>query len=137
VARDRGCDRVAVAAGTRESTIIRGRSDERPEMQRDSDPTLSPLQEALLGYKQSDLEKALIDWAREHWPMAARGMIYAKKEADDTVSGVQGIRDDQAKLALQVAVRAAIAERELVIRAIAAVLPEWIEARYGLTPRGE
>jgi hypothetical protein len=102
---------------------------------RESDPTLSPLQEALLGYKASDLEKSLIDWAREHWPMAARGMIYAKKEADDTVSGVQGIRDDQAKLALQVAVRASIAERELLIRAIAAVLPDWLESRYGLTPK--
>ncbi len=106
-------------------------------MQRDSDPTLSPLQEALLGYTASDLEKSLIDWAREHWPMAARGMIYAKKEANDTVHGVQGIRDDQAKHALQVAVRAAIAERELLIRAIAAVLPDWLESRYGLTPKGE
>lgn len=104
---------------------------------RESDPTLSPLQEALLGYHPSDLEKGLIDWAREHWPMAARGMIYAKKEAEDTVSGVQGVRDDQAKLALEISVRAAIAERELVIRAIAAVLPEWLEARYGLTPKGE
>lgn len=104
-------------------------------MQRDSDPTLSPLQEALLGYKASDLEKALIDWAREHWPMAARGMIYAKKEADDTVSGVQGIRDDNAMLALQLAARVSIAERELLIRAMAAVLPEWIESRYGLTPK--
>lgn len=104
-------------------------------MQRDSDPTLSPLQEALLGYKASDLEKALIDWAREHWPMAARGMIYAKKEANDTVSGVQGIRDDNAMLALQLAARVSIAERELLIRAMAAVLPEWIESRYGLTPK--
>jgi len=104
-------------------------------MQRDSDPTLSPLQEALLGYKASDLEKALIDWAREHWPMAARGMIYAKKEANDTVSGVQGIRDHNAMLALQLAARVSIAERELLIRAMAAVLPEWIESRYGLTPK--
>ncbi len=104
-------------------------------MQRDSDPTLSPLQEALLGYQASDLEKALIDWAREHWPMAARGMIYAKKEADDTVSGAQGIRDDNAMLALQIAARVSIAERELLIRALAAVLPEWLESRYGLTPK--
>jgi hypothetical protein len=106
-------------------------------MQRDSDPTLNELQEALLGYKASDLETALLEWAREHWPMAARGMIYAKKEADDTVSGVQGIRDDNAMQALQVAARVSIAERELLIRAIAAVLPEWLESRYGLTPKGD
>lgn len=102
---------------------------------RDSDPTLSELQEALLGYTQSDLEEALINWAREHWPQAARGMIYAKKEAEDTVSGVRGLRDDQARLALDLAARVAIAERELVIRAIAAVLPKWLEENYGLTPK--
>jgi hypothetical protein len=102
---------------------------------RDSDPTLSPLQEALIGYKPSDLEDALIKWSRDHWPMAARGMIYAKKEAEDTVSGVQGLRDDQAKLALALATRVAISERELVMRTLAAVLPEWIEKRYGLTPK--
>lgn len=102
---------------------------------RDSDPTLSPLQEALIGYKPSDLEDALIKWSREHWPMAARGMIYAMKEADDTVSGVQGLRDEQAKKALQLATRVAISERELVMRTLAAVLPDWIEKRYGLTPK--
>lgn len=105
--------------------------------QRDSDPTLSPLQEALIGYKATDLEEALIKWSREHWPMAARGMIYAKKEADDTVSGVQGLRDDQAKLALAVAARVAIAERELLIRTLAAILPEWIEKRYGIAPKDQ
>jgi hypothetical protein len=81
---------------------------------RDSDPTLSDLQEALFGYHPSDLEESLITWTREHWPQAARGMIYAKKEAEDTV---------------------AIAERELVIRAMAAILPQWLEETYGLTPR--
>lgn len=103
---------------------------------RDSDPTPNDLQETLFVYKASDLEQSLIDWAREHWPMAARGMIYAKQEAENTVSGVRGIRDDQVQLALQYAVRASIAERELLIRAIAAVLPEWLEAQYGLTPKG-
>ncbi len=105
--------------------------------QRDSDPTLSPLQEALFGYKPTDLEDALIKWSREHWPMAARGMIYAKKEADDTVSGVRGLRDDQAQLALDLAARLAISERELLIRAIAAILPEWIEKRYGIAPKDQ
>lgn len=104
---------------------------------RDSDPTLSPLQEALIGYKPTDLEDALIKWSREHWPMAARGAIYAKKEADDTISGVQGLRDDQAKLALALAARIAIAERELLIRTIAAILPEWIEKRYGIAPKDQ
>lgn len=105
--------------------------------QRDSDPTLSPLQEALIGYKPTDLEDALIKWSREHWPMAARGMIYAKKEADETVSGVQGLRDDQAKLALDLATRVSISERELLIRAIAAILPGWIEERYGIAPKDQ
>lgn len=106
-------------------------------MPRDSDPTPSDLQKALFLYEASDLETSLINWAREHWPMAARGMIYAKKEAQDTVSGVQGVRDDQAKLALEIAARVAISERELLIRGLAAVLPEWLESRYGLTPKGE
>ncbi len=106
-------------------------------MSRDSDPTPSALQKALFLYEASDLETSLINWAREHWPMAARGMIYAKKEAQDTVSGVQGVRDDQAKLALEIAARVAISERELLIRGLAAVLPEWLESRYGLTPKGE
>lgn len=104
---------------------------------REKDTTLSPLQEALIGYSPSDLEDALIKWSRDHWPMAARGMVYAKKEADDTVSGVQGIHDDDAKLALAIAARVAISERELTMRTIAAVLPEWLESRYGLTPKGE
>jgi hypothetical protein len=106
-------------------------------MPRDSDPTPNELQKALLLYEASDLETSLIEWAREHWPMAARGMIYAKKEAQDTISGVQGLRDDQAKLALEISARLAISERELVIRALAAVLPEWLESRYGLTPKGQ
>lgn len=105
-------------------------------MQREADPTLSDLQQALLGYEPSSLETALIEWTREHWPMAARGMIYAKKEALDTVSGVGGIRDDNAKLALEVAARVAIAERELLIRGLAAILPKWLEENYGLTPKG-
>ena len=104
-------------------------------MPRDSDPTPNELQKALFEYEATDLETALIEWAREHWPMAARGMIYAKKEAEDTVSGVQGIRDDQARLALEIAVRAAISERELLIRGLASVLPEWLERTYGLTPK--
>jgi hypothetical protein len=62
-------------------------------------------------------------------------MIYAKREADDTVSGVRGIRTDETMLALQVAVRAAISERDLTMRAIAAILPEWLETTYGLTPK--
>lgn len=106
-------------------------------MTRDSDPTPNELQKALFIYEATDLEESLIEWAREHWPMAARGMLYAKKEAQDTVSGVQGVRDEQAKLALEISARLAISERELLIRAIAAVLPEWLESRYGLTPKGE
>ena len=104
-------------------------------MSRDSDPTPSELQKALFLYEATDLEKSLIEWAREHWPMAARGMLYAKKEAQDTVSGVRGVRDEQAQLALEISARLAISERELLIRAIAAVLPEWLESRYGLTPK--
>ena len=106
-------------------------------MTRDSDPTPSDLQKALFVYEATDLETSLIEWAREHWPMAARGMLYAKKEAQDTVSGVQGVREEQAKLALELAARLAISERELLIRGIAAVLPEWLESRYGLTPKGQ
>jgi hypothetical protein len=104
-------------------------------MQRDADPTLSDLQRALLGYDPTPLESRLIEWAREHWTMAARGMVYAKKEAGETISGVSGLRDDQARLALEIATRVAIAERELVLRAIAHVLPEWLEATYGLSER--
>ncbi len=102
-------------------------------MQREFNP--NELQKALLGYDPSDLESSLLEWAREHWPMAARGMIYAKREAEDTVSGVQGVRDPDIKLALEIAVRAAIAERELTMRTIAAVLPAWLERTYGLTPK--
>ena len=106
-------------------------------MTRDSDPTPNDLQKALFVYEATDLETSLINWAREHWPMAARGMLYAKKEAYDTVSGVQGVRDEQAKLALEIGARLAISERELLIRALAAVLPEWLESQYGLTPKGQ
>ena len=102
---------------------------------RDSDPTLNPLQKALLEYEQSDLEKRLIDWVRENWGQAARGMVYARKEAENTVSGVGQIRSDEGKLVLEVAARVAIAERELVARAIAAILPQWLEDNYGLTPK--
>ncbi len=104
---------------------------------READPTPNELQEALFGYHPSDLEEGLIKWAREHWPQAARGMIYAKKEAQDTVSGVQGLRDEQAIMALEIAARVAIAERELVMRTLAEILPKWLEERYGLTPKGE
>ncbi len=102
---------------------------------RDSKPELSPLQDAIINYHATDLEEELITWAREHWPMAARGMIYNKKEGDDLISGVQGLRDEQAKHALSVAARLAVAQRELLIRAIAAVLPGWLEERYGLVPK--
>ena len=104
-------------------------------MSRDSDPTPNELQRALLGYDPTPLETSLIDWAREHWAMAARGLVYAKKEAGETIAGVSGIRDHDARQALEVAARVAIAERELTLRAVAYVLPEWLEATYGLTPR--
>lgn len=106
-------------------------------MERDSDPTLSELQRALLGYDPTPLESALIDWTREHWPMAARGMVYAREEAAKTVSGVSGVRSDEAKLVLEVAARVAISERELLCRALAQVLPEWLSETYGLTPNGD
>lgn len=106
-------------------------------MQRDSDATPNELQRALLEYTPTDLEESLIEWTREHWPMAARGMIYNKREGDDMVAGAQGVRSDEGKLVLQIAARVAISERELLIRAIAALLPEWLEQRYGLTPKGE
>ncbi len=102
---------------------------------RDSDPTLNPLQAAFLTYEPSDLEEAMLAWAKEHWPMGARAMIYNKQEGDNLISGAQGLRDDQAKLALSIAARLAVAQRELLIRTIAAVLPEWLEERYGLTPK--
>lgn len=94
------------------------------------------LQKALLGYDPTDLEKGLIEWMKEHWAQAARGMVYARKEAADTVSGLGGVRSDEGKLVMEIAARVAISERELVARAIAAVLPEWLERNYGLTPGG-
>jgi hypothetical protein len=106
-------------------------------MQRDDPgPEYSPLQKALLEYEATTLETALIEWTKEHWPMAARAMVYNRAEADKTVEGVPGIRSDDARLALEVAARVAISERELMCRAVAAVLPEWLEATYGLTPKG-
>jgi hypothetical protein len=104
--------------------------------QRDSDPTPNDLQKALLGYDPTPLENGLIDWTRANWPMAARGMVYAKREAAETVSGIPGVRGDEAKLVMEVAARVAISERELLARAIANVLPAWLEETYGLTPRG-
>jgi hypothetical protein len=103
-------------------------------MQRDSDPAPSELQRALLGYDPTPLESALLDWTRENWPMAARGMVFAKREAADTVSGVAGLRGDESRQVLEVAARVAIAERELLCRAVAHVLPAWLEATYGLRP---
>jgi len=105
-------------------------------MQRDTDPTPNELQRALLEYDPTSLEKALIEWTKEHWPMAARSMVYNRAEADKTVEGVMGLRGDDAKLAVQIAARVAISERELVCRAIAHVLPKWLEENYGLTPKG-
>ncbi|MEQ8834991.1 MAG: hypothetical protein RIB67_11195 [Miltoncostaeaceae bacterium] len=104
-------------------------------MQRDSDPTPNALQKALLEYEATDLETALLEWTKEHWPMAARSMVYNRSEADKTVEGVSGIRSEDAKLALQVAARVAISERELVCRAIAHVLPKWLEENYDLVPK--
>ena len=92
------------------------------------------LQVALLGYEPTDLEDALINWTREHWTMAARGMVYAKAEAAEMVSGTSQVRSDESKLVLEVAARVAIAERELMCRAIADVLPQWLEERFGLRP---
>ena len=58
---------------------------------------------------------------------------YATRVKD--VAGVQGVRSDEGQLVMQVAARVAISERELLIRGIAAILPEWLEQRYGLTPK--
>jgi hypothetical protein len=102
----------------------------------DPNPEYNPLQKALLEYEATTLETALIEWTKEHWPMAARAMVYNRAEADKTVEGVSGIRSDDARLALEVAARVAISERELLCRGIAAVLPEWLETTYGLRPRG-
>ena len=104
-------------------------------MERDSDPTPNALQKALFEYDPTTLERDLIAWTRENWPMAARGMIYARKEAADTVSGVQGLRQEEPRLAVEIAARVAISERELMCRAIAAILPQWLEDTYGLTPK--
>lgn len=103
-------------------------------MQRDAPFNPNDLQKALLGYEPSDLETSLIEWSKKNWGQAARGMVYARKEAADTVEGVSQVRDHDLKVVLEIAARVAIAERELVIRAIAANLPEWLERRYGLTP---
>jgi hypothetical protein len=105
-------------------------------MQRDSDPTPNELQKALLGYDPTSLETSLIEWTKENWPMAARAMVYNRSEADKTVQGVSGIRSDDARLALEVAARVAISERELLCRAIAQVFPAWLEETYGLRPGG-
>lgn len=105
-------------------------------MQRD-DATPNELQRALLGYDASPLETALIDWTRANWPMAARGMVYSRREAADTVGGVGGVRSDEGRLVMEVAARVAIAERELLCRAIAAVLPGWLAETYGLVPRDQ
>ena len=105
-------------------------------MQRDTDSTPNDLHKALLEYDPTTLETALIEWTKEHWPMAARSMVYNRAEAANTVQGVMGLRNEDAKLALEVAARVAISERELVCRAIAHVLPQWLEETYGLTPGG-
>lgn len=106
-------------------------------MQRDSDAMPNELQRALLEYTPTDLEEALIGWTREHWPMAARAMVYNKAEGDNMVAGVSGVRSDEGQLVMSVGARIAISERELLCRAMAAVLPEWLEQRYGLTPTGQ
>ncbi len=102
---------------------------------RESDGELNELQKALLGYDPAPLETALIDWTRENWAMASRGMVYATKEARDVVSGVNGVRSDEGKLVMEVAARTAIAERELLCRALAQVLPEWLADTYDLVPK--
>lgn len=106
-------------------------------MQRDDDHTPNELHEALLGYEATDLETDLLDWTRQNWPMAARAMVYNKKEAFDTVAGVSGVRTDEGRLVMEVGARVAISERELMCRAIAAVLPAWIERNYDLTPKDQ
>lgn len=106
-------------------------------MQRDHDATPNELHRALLEYETSDLEAALIEWTQENWPMAARAMVYNKKEASDMVAGVSGVRNDECRLVMEVGARVAISERELLCRAIAAVLPAWIERHYDLTPKAD
>jgi len=102
---------------------------------RDAEFNPNELQKALLGYEPSDLEDKLIKWGREHWPMAARGMAYAVKEARDTMSGMPNVHSDEGKLLAEVSARIAIGNRDLVCRAIAAVLPDWLGRTYGLTPK--
>jgi hypothetical protein len=104
-------------------------------VERDSDPTPNELQKALFEYEAHPLEEAMIEWTRENWPMAARGMVYARKEAEDTVSGASGVREHDLKVVLETAARVSIAERELLCRAIAAELPRWLEQTYGLVPK--
>ncbi|MDH3724386.1 MAG: hypothetical protein OER93_01365 [Thermoleophilia bacterium] len=102
---------------------------------RDAEFNPNELQKALLGYDPTPLETALIDWTKANWAMAARGQVYARKEAEETISGVRGIHTDEGKQVLQIATRISIAERELVCRAIAAVLPEFLAETYGLLPK--
>ena len=45
------------------------------------------------------------------------------------------MRSDEGQLVLSVAARVAVSERELLIRGIAAILPQWLEQTYGLTPK--
>ena len=104
--------------------------------QRDAPFEPSDLQKALLGYEPTSLETALIDWTRENWPMAARGIVYARAEGDKTISGVRGVRSDESRLVLELATRIAISERELLCRGIAQILPQWLEENYGLKPGG-
>ena len=103
-------------------------------MQRDAPFELSDLQKALLEYEPTSLETALIEWTRANWPMAARGIVYARAEGDNTISGVRGVRSDEARLVLELAARIAISEREHLCRAIAQMLPQWLEETYGLKP---
>src|SRR5262245_6286759 len=95
---------------TRAAVDCRDSAQRHEVSMRDTNPTPNELQRALLGYDPAPLETALIDWTRENWPMAARGMVYAKSEAADTVKGVPGVRTDESRLVLEVAARVAIAE---------------------------
>ena len=108
----------------------------RRALRDDPNPEYNPLQKALLEYEATTLETALIEWTKEHWPMAARAMVYNRAEADKTVEGVSGIRSDDARLALEVAARVAISERELLCRASPRCCPSGSRRTYGLKPRG-
>ena len=105
--------------------------------QRDAPFDPSDLQKALLNYEATPLETKLIEWTRENWPMAARGIVYARAEGDKTISGVRGVRSDESRLVLELAARIAISERELLCRGIAQILPQWLEENYGLKPSGD